>query len=342
MLGIVFGIAGLVFCFRFFRGRRWARSNFVLGILLSVALLIVSIRPESVDGLRDFLALEQTEYGRILGLLVISVLFLFALLVYSRSQILRMRVAFDRLIRSLGAKETEPLESSGGALAPIMIVIPAFNEADNLRQLLPKIPKALYGRKVGVIVIDDASDDGTSTVARQSGALVVRNVVNRGQGASSRLGYDILKKFSVEIGVTMDADNQHRPEDVEGLLEPIINNKADLVIGSRMRGTREDDSAIRLSGIVVLTGLINFLTGLRLTDCSSGFKAFKVSRISDLFLYEEQFQAAELLITAAKSGLRICEVPVNIKRRKFGQSKKGGNLTYGVFFAKTILKTWWR
>jgi glycosyltransferase involved in cell wall biosynthesis len=151
-----------------------------------------------------------------------------------------------------------------------------------------------------------------------------------------------LRRYKVEIGVTMDADNQHRPEDLPLLVRPILEDKLDLVIGSRILGERDKDSRVRLAGIILLTAIINFLTGLRLTDCSSGFKALRISKISVVNLYEEQFQAAEMLIAAAKAKLRVGEVPIHIKLRHHGMSKKGTNFSYGFFFAKTILKTWWR
>jgi hypothetical protein len=79
-----------------------------------------------------------------------------------------------------------------------------------------------------------------------------------------------------------------------------------------------------------------------MTDCSSGFKAFNVNKISALNLREAQFQSTEVLLEAAKKGLRIGEAPISIVERKHGTSKKGRDIKYGLFFAKTILKTWWR
>ena len=227
-------------------------------------------------------------------------------------------------------------------IKPIMVVIPAYNEEQNLRMLLPRIPRSVNGVELGVLVIDDGSSDDTCAVAQSLGTVVVRNIVNRGQGASTRLGCDILKRYGVKIGVAMDADNQHRPEDIEPMLQPILEDRYDLVIGSRILGSREKDSQIRFFGVKLLTAVINLLTNLKLTDCSSGFKAFKLEELSVLKLYEEQFQAAETLIVAAKAGLRIGEVPIHIKRRSFGMSKKGANLRYGLMFAKTIIKALWR
>ena len=342
LVGLVAGVVGLLFAFYFFRGPRWSKPNFTLAATASVFLLVVSIEPRTVDWLRDFLALEQSEFGRLLGLLVVSAIALFVILFYTRYQVYRYRITLDLLIRGLGAAELARMHDLAAKVKPIMIIIPAYNEEENLQTLLPQIPKSILGHDVGVLVVDDGSSDATSAVAEQHGVLVVRNVINRGQGASSRLGYDILKQGGAQIGVTMDADNQHRPEDIPILIKPILDNHYDLVIGSRMLGHRDEDSAFRYTGIIILTALINFLTGQKLTDCSSGFKAFRMDKITGLKLYEEQFQAAELLIVAAKSNVRLGEVPIHIKLRQFGTTKKGSNWRYGFFFAKTIVKTWWR
>ena len=167
------------------------------------------------------------------------------------------------------------------------------------------MPKIICGVEVGLLVIDDGSTDGTSEVARNHDVLVVRNIINRGQGASSRLGYDILRNCGVKVGITMDSDNQHRPEDIQCLFSPILADQYDLVIGSRILGNRDQDSSFRYMGIIVLTDLVNLLIGQKLTDCSSGFKAFRIDKICSLKLYEEQFQAAELLIMSVKSCFRI-------------------------------------
>jgi glycosyltransferase involved in cell wall biosynthesis len=174
------------------------------------------------------------------------------------------------------------------------------------------------------------------------GCLVARNIINRGQGAVLRLGYDILLHHDADICVTMDADNQHRPEDIPALLKPLLANEADMVIGSRKLGSNMSKSVFRQSGLAIFNQVISRLLKTRITDCSSGFRAFKIDVIRRLHLTEAQYQSTELIIETVKKGFRITEVPVTIVDRVHGQSKKGGNLKYGLNFAKVILKTWWR
>jgi glycosyltransferase involved in cell wall biosynthesis len=249
---------------------------------------------------------------------------------------------FDQLIRSLGARELEKSAAASKIFKPIMVIIPAYNEAENLREVLTRIPKHIKGVDVGVLVVDDGSQDNTADVAYELGHLVVSNRINRGQGAASRLGYDVLIKNNVSVGVTMDADGQHRPEELATLVTPILDEQYDLVIGSRVLGKSHKNTWIRNLGIILLSRVISMVIPQKITDCSSGFKAFNISKLRDMNLTEAQFQSAEVLIEASKKGLRIGEVPVTINRRKYGSSKTGTNWSYGLNFAKTILKTWWR
>ena len=135
---------------------------------------------------------------------------------------------------------------------------------------------------------------------------------------------------------------QHRPEDIPYLLKPILNNEADFVVGSRILGHREPDSLFRLSGVYTFGWLISLLLGKKITDPSSGFRAFKMSSTSKINLLEDQYHTSELIIEAIKKDLRIKEVPITILKRKYGKSKKGRDWIYGFYFAKTIIKTWWR
>lgn len=339
LVGLIIGIAGLIFTFLFYRGPKWKRLNFIFLSLANISLIAVSINPNVVNFLRDLLALQQYQYGRILALLIISNIVLMFISVYTASKVENFRLQFDQLVRKLGLGF---LETASKNLKPIMIVIPAFNEAENLSYLLPKIPTKIKDTELGVLVVDDGSDDETIQIVKELNQFVVSNPINRGGGAALRLGYDILKNSDAAVCVTMDADGQHRPEDIEELVSPIIDDEYDVVIGSRVLGTREKDNPIRIAGVHIFSAIISSLLGKRITDPSSGFRAFKMDKIKSFNLYEDQYHTSELIIEAVKKGLRVKEVPISIMKRKFGKSKKGRDLTYGFHFAKTIIKTWWR
>jgi glycosyltransferase involved in cell wall biosynthesis len=305
----------------------------------NLSLIAVTVNPNVVNFLRDLLSLQEYQYGRILALLIISNIILVFFSLYSVSKVENFRLQFDKLVRKLGSGH---LETGSEIFKAIMILIPAYNEADNLKYLLPKIPESINGMGVGVLVVDDGSDDETKEIVENHGHLVVSNVINRGGGAALRLGYDILRNSDVKICITMDADGQHRPEEVEKLVSPLINDEYDIVIGSRILGSRQKDSLVRAAGVRIFGAIVSSLLGQRMTDPSSGFRAFKMDRIKDIDLREDQYHTSELIIEAVKKGLRVKEVPITILKRKYGKSKKGRNLKYGFFFAKTIIKAWWR
>lgn len=340
--GLFIGLIGFYVTFTIYRGPRWKRKNFVISGLFSLSLVLVSINPDVLNQIASILQLEMEQRGRILALLIGSNIILWFLFVHYKTRLDEYRYQFDLLIRKLGHEEVEDILKRETANKDIMVIIPAYNEADNLKVLLRKIPGKVKGKNVGVLIVDDGSSDNTKEVALQSGHLVAQNKINRGQGAASRLGYDVLLRNNIQIGVTMDADNQHLPEEIEKLVTPIINNEFDLVIGSRILGESFKSSVMRDAGINIFTKIINAVTGTRLTDCSSGYRAFDVNKMSLLNLREDQFQTAEVIVEAAKKGLRIGEVPITIVKRQHGTSKKGRDIKYGFFFAKTILKSWWR
>jgi len=339
LVGLIIGIAGLIATFLFYRGPKWKRFNFVFFSLFNVSLIAVTINPNVVNFLRDLLSLQQYQYGRILALLIISNLILVFFSFYSISKVENFRLQFDKLVRKIGSGYLDPASEN---IKDVMVLIPAYNEADNLKYLLPKMPGSINGKDVGILVVDDGSDDDTKEIVQHHGHLVVSNVINRGGGAALRLGYDILRNAGANICITMDADGQHRPEEIENMVSPIINDEYDVVIGSRILGAREKDSIVRSAGVHIFGAIVSSLLGQRLTDPSSGFRAFKMDPIKDIDLREDQYHTSELIIEAVKKGLRVREVPITILKRKYGHSKKGRNLKYGFYFAKTILKAWWR
>src|SRR4030066_33732 len=324
--GLIIGLLGLYVTFTIYRGPRWKRKNFIFFGLFSICLITVSVNPDVLNLAAEMLKLEQKQRGRILALLIGSNIILWFLFLYSNTKLDEYGYQFDLLIRKLGQEEIEDLFKKEIADKGIMVIIPAYNEAENLKELLKRIPSKIKGRNVGVLVVDDGSSDKTKEIVLQAGHLVAQNKINRGQGAASRLGYDVLVRNNVQIGVTMDADNQQKPEEIEKLVEPVLNNEYDLVIGSRVLGTTYKNTIMRSAGVLFFTRIINFAAGQKLTDCSSGFKAFNVSKMSKLNLREAQFQSSEVILEAAKKGLRIGEVPMTVLERKYGTSKKGTDL----------------
>jgi hypothetical protein len=342
LIGLIAGIIGLFATFLIYRGARWNRANFLFFSLFNLSLIIVTINPESINFLRDILALERQQRGRLLALLILSNIFLLFFTFYSKSKIENLKIQFDRLIRSMGVVALDKAHQFKDRIKPIMVVIPAYNEAENLGHLLTSMPQTIDGLEVGVLVVDDGSEDATRAVAQENNCLVVSNPINRGGGASLRLGYDILKNTTAQICVTMDADCQHRPKDMPTLVRPIIEKKHTFVIGSRIMGQREKDSLLRITGVYTFGWLISLLLGQKITDPSSGYRAFDLNIMKTIDLHEDQYHTSELIIEAVRKGIIISERPITIMRRKYGRSKKGRNMKYALNFCRSIIKAWWR
>ena len=343
IFGCLIGIIGLVATFLVYRGARWNKSNFIFLALLNISLISITINPNILNVLRDALSLQTAYRGRIIALLIVSNIFLLFYIFFTKLKIDNIHLQFDRLVRSLGSKDLDQNVELVKCIKPAMILIPAYNEEENLTSLLPLIPKQIDGVEIGVLVVDDGSHDDTYVaVTAIPGICVVKNLINRGGGAALRLGYDILQKAGVDYCVTMDADGQHRPDDIKNVLLPIIENRFDCVIGSRILGDREKANWLRITGVYFFGRIVSALLGKKITDPSSGFRAFRMEAMASIQLQEDQYHTSELIIEAVRKGLRIGEVPITILRRKFGKSKKGKDLAYGFQFAKIIIKTWWR
>lgn len=242
----------------------------------------------------------------------------------------------DLALRDFAERHGDP------ALAPVVVVIPAYLEAANIGRVLARIPSRLDGLAVSVLVVVDGEDDGTADVVTALGHLVSVCPVNRGQGAALRLGYRIAASHGARYLVTLDADGQWDPDDMERVLSPVVNGEADLVTGSRRLGARSTDDPVRRIGVVVFAALVSVLTGHRVSDPANGIRAMSTEVPGQLTLEEDQYQSSELLVGAIMRHYRVTERPVTVRSRASGGSKKGGNLRYGLQFARVVLKTWWR
>lgn len=342
VIGVVIGLVGMALCFRLFRGQRWNRQNFVFMLTISFFLTLVSLEPNVVNSIQGFLNLEEAKRGRILALLISSTILLWFVIIYNRSLLFKHSIQFDQLVRAFSRYQITDEIINRLKICDICILMPAYNEVENIDELLDRIPQCIEDKKIDVLVVDDCSEDNTIDIVRQKGYMVVGNPINRGGGAALRLGYDILMQAGVDICITMDADCQHNPDEIDCLIQPVITGTADIVIGSRIIGDFEKDNIVRRVGVYFFSYIVSSLTGLRITDPSSGFRAFNLKKLRNVRLYEDQYHTSELIISAAKKGLRIVEAPITILKRKHGQSKKGKDWKYGLYFAKTILKSWWR
>jgi glycosyltransferase involved in cell wall biosynthesis len=192
----------------------------------------------------------------------------------------------------------------------IIIGIPAFNEEKNIAAIITKLMNITNT----IIVCDDGSNDLTSKIAEKLGAVVINHKKNLGYGAAIRSIFLKAKTLDSDILVTFDADGQHRIEDVDGVTKPIINQEADLVIGSRFLDESEKEvPRYRKVGIKVITKITNASIKKQLTDSQSGFRAYSKQVINELNPSELGMGiSTEILIKASSKNFRIIEVPIKI------------------------------
>ena len=222
------------------------------------------------------------------------------------------------------------------------MVIPAFNEEESVGGVLDHAPAEACGLAVDTIVVDDGSSDRTAEVAAEHGAYVARLAQNSGQGAAFQVGYRLAREHGARYLVTLDADGQWDPADVPRVLQPVVDGEADMVLGSRVLGAAETDDAFRQAGVRVFAALVRLLTGVKVTDTSSGLRAMVAELTANVRQEQAQYQASELLVGAIYQGYRIAERPIVMHKRSAGESKKGHNVLYGFRYARVILRTWRR
>ncbi len=227
-------------------------------------------------------------------------------------------------------------------LQPLVVVIAAYNEADNIGAVLDEVPEQIADVPVSLLVIDDGSADATTDVALRHGALVCTLAANRGHGVALRLGYRIARDSGARYIATLDGDGQWDPADLPAMVQILEADGADFVIGSRELGKTENTDAFRNVGVKFFAWVISRLTHCRLSDTSSGLRLMRAEMTGVVTQTQPQYQTSELLIGALLQGYRVAEVPTVMRQRLSGVSKKGRNLAYGLRYARVIGQTYLR
>jgi polyprenyl-phospho-N-acetylgalactosaminyl synthase len=202
--------------------------------------------------------------------------------------------------------------------ARLFVVIAAYNEAKVIGHVVSEL-RAVYPN---VIVTDDGSADDTSGEAHAAGAIVLRHVLNRGQGAALQTGIAYALRAGAELIVTFDADGQHRVQDIAELVKPILAGEAEICLGSRFLG---DSDAVPAGRRLLLAGAILFTrvtSGMRLSDAHNGLRAFsrRAAERIDIQL-DRMAHASEIIDQIRASGLPYREIPVRIHYTDYSMAK---------------------
>jgi glycosyltransferase involved in cell wall biosynthesis len=220
----------------------------------------------------------------------------------------------------------------------IIAIIPAYNESETIGKVVAETSKYVSS----VIVIDDGSTDNTAEVASSMNATVVRNRHNAGKGAALKRGFIECLKCGPDVVITLDADGQHDPGEIPKLLQPILDEEADVVIGSRYRRTSLSVQMIpryRRIGLSFIDFMNRNLANSRVEDSQSGFRLYSKSVLSLMSQYSSKGFGAEMeqLATAELYGLRIVEVPISIRYEGLKNTSKQNPFSHGIHIMSTIL-----
>jgi len=233
----------------------------------------------------------------------------------------------DELARQLNqddSYEVQPLSYKLPADFKLSVVIPVYNEEKTLHRITGRVRSLPL--PIELVLVDDCSTDGTHALLREmesAGIKVVYHDVNQGKGAALRTGF---QHTTGDVVVIQDADLEYDPRDIPQLLQPLVEDRADVVYGSRFLGEEQQDpSFLHRLGNRMLTAASNLFTGLRLTDMETCYKAFNGDLIRSLTLRQNRFGfEPEVTAKIARRKQRVCELPISYNARGYEEGKKIG------------------
>ncbi len=229
-------------------------------------------------------------------------------------------------------------------LSPVVGLICAYDEEDNIGAVLAAMPAEACGLAVTTLVVVDGGDDRTDKVSLDAGAVTFVLTENLGHGYALRVGYALCIELGTQFVVTLDADGQNDPAEIPVMLQPLVDDEADFVVASRVLGRDTTSDSVRKLGVRVFSSILSAMGHTRLTDTSNGYRALRVSMLEDVAyrLVQPQYQTAELLIIAMRRGWRVTERPTVWLPRASGTTKKGKNWLFGFRYGRVVFGTWWK
>ena len=204
----------------------------------------------------------------------------------------------------------------------ISVVIPVFNEELTVGNVIERLTAVMQkiGFKYEIIVVDDCSADRSLEISKSRGVKVFSLKKHMGKGYALRAGF---AKAKGEIIVTIDSDGSHRPEELPRLLTPILQNKADLIIGSRYLSQKPvATKKLNAAGVRLFNFLIKILTRIEVSDSQSGYRVMQSVVLRDMRLKSGEYEIeSEMLVKIARRGLKVGEVPISFEQRTYGTSR---------------------
>lgn len=205
-----------------------------------------------------------------------------------------------------------------------LLIVPAYNEEASLPATLSEL--CALGPRFDIVVVNDGSTDGTPDVARKMGCPVLNLCFNQGIGGAMQTGFRYALQKGYPVAVQIDSDGQFPPDQIERLAALVLEEGWDMVIGSRhLQETGYEGSKARRLGNLILSRLCSVLSGQKITDSTSGFRAYSRRALGLLVdYYPPDYPEPESIVFLARQGLRVCEESVQMRERRAGSSSIGG------------------
>lgn len=219
----------------------------------------------------------------------------------------------------------------------IFIVVPAYNEEDNIGYVIQSL---FQNNFKNIVVVDDGSSDDTARVAFENGAIVLRHVINRGQGAALDTGNQFLKNSDVDLVVHFDADRQFNPKDISVAISLLKEKNLDIILGSRFLDNRSKIPFFKKHFIFPIGRLVNYIfTGVKLTDVHNGFRIISKKALSKIKINQDRMaHNSEIIAQIKKHNLNFGECPVEVVYYEYGQGIGGGIKIIRDLFLSKIIK----
>ena len=215
----------------------------------------------------------------------------------------------------------------------ITVGIPAYNEEKNIAKIIVELKKVADQ----IIVCNDGSTDSTSIIAESLGAIVIKHPKNLGYGSAIRSIFLKAREINAEILVTIDADGQHKIEDIKKVIKPVVDGQADISIGSRFLEEGDNSPKYRKLGIKIITKVTNSSLSEKITDAQSGFRAYNNKVLQSLTPSDSGMGiSTEILIKSSSLGLKIAEVPTEIQYE--GETSSQNPVSHGTEVLMSTLK----
>jgi glycosyltransferase involved in cell wall biosynthesis len=224
----------------------------------------------------------------------------------------------------------------------LIVTIPAYNEEKTIDKVIKEIPRQISGiETIEVLVVNDGSTDNTVKVAKEAGAdHIITLKENQGLAFAFRTGLEEALKRGADIIVNTDADFQYNQQQIPDLVKPVLEHKADIVLGSRFSGHIEHMSSQKRIGNIIATRVTRMASGYPVTDAQTGFRAFSRDAALRMNILSDYTYVQETIMQAVNHNLTMVEIPIDFRRRDGNSRLMSGVFNYAKRAASTIMRTY--